>query len=133
MARNKRRAGSILVEALLSLLIALTTLPLILSCLFIHMKSIRFQENAQDEIAIAQLQHILNTSNKFNVSTNELSFHYHNETYRLYFVNHHLILSPGTQIFLSDIDTIQFFQDNNYIFCRYTRKNIIKESVLTHV
>lgn len=133
MYRNRFRRGSILAEYIISILIVITFIPLLILCIRINLSSLTFQEEAQDEIALAQLKKILNVGSSFEVSSNMIQFDYHDEKYRLYLVNDHLILTPGTQIFLSDIDSINFHLDQSYIYCTYKRKEYSQTRVLTHV
>ena len=133
MYRNRFRRGSILAEYIISILIVITFIPLLILCIRINLSSLTFQEEAQDEIALAQLKKILNVGSSFEVSSNMIQFDYHDEKYRLYLVNDHLILTPGTQIFLSDIDSINFYLDQSYIYCTYKRKEYSQTRVLTHV
>ena len=130
---NRFRRGSILAEYIISILIVITFIPLLILCIRINISSLTFQEEAQDEIALAQLKKILNVGSSFEVSSNMIQFDYHDEKYRLYLVNNHLILTPGTQIFLSDIDSINFYLDKSYIYCTYKRKEYSQTRVLTHV
>lgn len=130
--RNNKR-GFVLAEYIIAVLIVITFIPILVICIRLNMNALRFHEETQDEIAIAQLRKIMNVGTHFEVSSNIITFEYHEEPYHLYLVNHHLILSPGTQIFLSEVDQLSFSMRGNYIYCDYERKNQTYSRVLTHV
>lgn len=127
----KNKKGYLLEQSLVSMMIASFCIPIVLLCFFILHQQIKENELIQDEIALSQLRHILNMGTNFQTSGNYLSFTYQNETNELYLINDHLILTPGTQIFFQDIESVQFSTQNGYLYVTYTRKNDIYEAILT--
>ena len=113
----------ILEQLLLSLAALMLLAPTINLILSLQLKMAAFDESVQDEIAISQLRRILNSAEDFQVSHAQLSFAYHEETCWLYCVNGHLILTPGTQIFLSEIDSAFFTQRGHEISVVWTRNH----------
>ena len=52
-----------------------------------------------------------------------ISFQRQHEEMRLRLVNQNLIIQPGTQIFLMDIESAMFYLENDSVILRYVRKN----------
>ena len=50
-----------------------------------------------------------------------IHFRYQGEPCEFAFMNRHLILKPGTQIFLSDIDEASFYMNGNIVYLQYRR------------
>lgn len=118
--RGGRRRGFILTELIIVLTGVMFLMPAAVSCLRVLMPAVAFREEVQDEIALTQLKHILIVSGDFQTGSS-LSFIYHGEPYVLRTVNRHLILSPGTQIFLSEIDSASFEDRGGIITLIYER------------
>ena len=131
--RRRWRSGIISGRLIISLIICLTMLPVTISAMKLLGKQLVFREEVQDEIALAQLRHILIVSDEFICYGNELHFLYQCEYSRLYAVNHHLILSPGTRIYLSDIDAVSFRMDEGLVCIRYERNGKEYDRILVHI
>ncbi len=124
--------GTILGQFLISTAVLLVLAPCITLILLIQLNALSFDESVQDEIALAQLRRILAVSEDADVSGHTMSFTYHCERNMLYETNGHLILTPGTQIFLSDIDSASFRRDGHEIRIVYSRSGKEYVRVLTH-
>ena len=135
MSRKRRnhRRGFVLAEYIIALMIVLTFVPLLVICIKLNINALRFHEETQDEIALSQLRKIMNVGSNFQVSSNQIQFDYHEDSYRLYLINNHLILTPGTHIFLSDVNHLSFSYRGSYIYCDYKRKEHTYSRVLTRV
>jgi len=119
-----------LIRNLVALIIVLSLLPL---CLlgFRYTAGIKFDyDEINDEIALCQLREILLISYDMHVSSNRLDFRYRNDDFRLSLVNEKLILQPGTQIFLNDIDDVSFKKSNGCIYVCYRKENHEYERVI---
>ena len=127
----KKNKGFVLEQMLVSLMVMISCIPIVLLCFYILHQQVKENQLIQDEIALSQLRHILNISTDFHHAGSSLSMTYQNESYQLYTINHHLILTPGTQIFFQDIDQASFQEKNGYLYVIYTRKNETYESILT--
>ena len=114
-------SGMILEQMLISVAVLLMLAPVINLMLFLELRMAAFDEEIQDEIALAQLRRILNVSEEIQTSGSRLTFMYHGEPQQLYTVNSHLILTPGTQIFLSEIDSAAFRTSGNETLITYRR------------
>ena len=128
MRRSDR--GMILEQMVISVAVLLMLAPVINLILFLQLRMTAFDEEIQDEIALAQLRRILNVSEDIRSSGSHLTFRYHDEPQQLYTVNDHLILTPGTKIFLSQIDSASFRISGHETLITYTRNGHEETRVL---
>ena len=77
----------------------------------------------QDQIALVQLRHYLAVAYDIELQPTMISFQRQHEEMRLRFVNQNLIIQPGTQIFLMDIESAMFYLENDSVILRYVREN----------
>ena len=77
----------------------------------------------QDQIALVQLRHYLAVAYDIELQPTMISFQRQHEEMRLRLVNQNLIIQPGTQIFLMDIESAMFHLENDSVILRYVRKN----------
>lgn len=126
--RNSR--GVILTDLLLTILIVLMLVPAVMVCLKAMQGTLLFSEDVQDMIAEAQIRHILLLADHKEIEGDSLVFAYQNREMRLSFVNDHLILQPGTQIFFSDTDQGKICGRGNLIYAVYTRGDETYEKVI---
>ena len=84
-----------------------------------------------DEIAIYQLRELLLIAYDMYVSSDEINFTYQNKTFRLSLVNGRLLLQPGTQIFLDEIDNLYFEETSGLVYVNYEKNNKQHQKVLT--
>ncbi len=124
--------GYIIEQLMITLIILSVLLPITITNTEIMIRNMKADPAFQDEINIAQLRHILNCSENFITNGSLLQFEYHLEQYELVLSNRRLILHPGTQIFLSDIDQIVFSSRNNVIYMDYIRDTNIYSRSLCH-
>lgn len=126
MHKNNKHRGYIVYEIVFSLLIICIMLPILCSALTIFSHSTLYEEIVQDQIKLRQLQRIFLLSYDIELENNQLHFFYNKQYMTLKLVNKHLVLSPGTQIFLEDIDEIKF-ELNDEIELYFKRKDIEHE------
>ena len=127
-----------MIRNIIGLLIIITILPLCISCLQYVSKIDFVYEDINDEIALRQLRENLLIA--YNVTNNyhQLDFIYQNKDFRLSCVNRKLIMQPGTQIYLNDIDDLYFENRGSIIYVCYRRKNkqyerpIVKQGIYLH-
>jgi len=118
MCNNKTR-GFITTRTLIALLITLTILPLA-TTVFKYISNINFDYAlANNEMALMDLRRIMLLAYDKKVDDYEINFIYKNDNYTLKFINNKLILQPGTQIFLMDIDEAHFEVKNESIYVCY--------------
>jgi hypothetical protein len=131
--RKRRREGFVLTELLLAVSIVVFLIPVSLVFLSALIPSLAFHEDVQDEIALAQLRRILSLSYERQLTGDHLELRYEGKDMSLVFLNRKLILKPGTQIFLADLDDCQLVQEGDSVYVLYERKGKEKEKILTKV
>lgn len=120
-----------MIRTISGLIIVLTMLPLA-TMAFTHIANIDFTYNEiNDEIALSQLRENLLLAYDLHSSRELISFVYKNADFRLSLVNRKLIMQPGTQIYLADIDDLYFEERNNNIYVVYERNNKQYERIIT--
>jgi len=77
----------------------------------------------QDQIALVQLRHYLAVAYDIELQPTMISFQRQHEEMRLRLVNQNLIIQPGTQIFLMNIESAMFYLENDSVILRYVREN----------
>ena len=118
--RNRRR-GFIEFRNVVAILVIFSILPLMTSVLsFVANLKFTYSE-INDELSLLQLRRILLIAYDVNNYGNSLEFIYHNDNYDLRLINNRLVLEPGYQMFLDNIDNLDFYEKNNAIYVRYTR------------
>lgn len=128
--RNWGRRGSVLTEFLLTLLIACLLIPACIVCIAILSGTLRFDQTLQDEIALMQLRRVLLLSYDIETNGNVVYFTYQTREMRLSDVNRNLIIQPGTQIFVSDIDYASFYYSQGLLMVKYEREGKTYEKAL---
>lgn len=126
--RNTR--GVILIDFLLAVLIMIMLVPAVMVCLGSIQGTMGINEEVQDAVAEAQLREVLLTASDKKLNGGILEFTYQKKEMRLSFINDHLIIQPGTQIFFSAIDSGKLKTKGNLIYAVYTRKNKTFEKVI---
>jgi hypothetical protein len=114
------------------MLLAGMLVPVAASCIVLLPQMIEFTEDVQDETALYQLRRIGMMAYDPSVASSSLTFTYRDKEWILHQVNDHLILQPGTQIFLSSIDSASFEERNGVIYIVYQRGNTIRHTPLMH-
>lgn len=110
-----------LIRLLLSFLIIINMLPLTYLS-FSYISNISFDySQIEDEIALMQLREILLIGYDFQIHGDSLTFIYQNKDFSLRQVNNRLLLQPGTQIFLDNVDDISFYSSNGIIYLDYEK------------
>lgn len=79
--------------------------------------------NYQDDIGIYQLQIKLATSNIDEVGPDNILLHDQDNDYEISEVNGNLICTPGFLLYLHDIDSIDFQQQDDILVLSYCRNN----------
>lgn len=119
-----------LIRNLIGLIITITMLPICITA-FNYASNLEFDYNEiNDEIALMQLRENLLITYDMDVDDKQLTFRYKNKIFTLGLVNNKLLLQPGTQIYLNDIDDLYFETKNDCIYVVYERNNNRYERVL---
>lgn len=127
---HRMSAGFALIEILITMIIVVAMIPVTIVCLSPLMNALTFNEEVQDQIALSQIRRILLLSYDIECERTRLTFAYQEKPLTLSIKNDHLVLSPGTQIFLSKIDGAVFEEKDECIYIVYTRMNRQYEKVL---
>ena len=119
-----------LIRNLIGLIIIITMLPICTQA-FMYVSNITFNYNEiNDEIALMQLREQLLIAYDMDFSDYELNFLYKNKNFKLSKVNNKLLLQPGSQIYLNDIDELRFVNKNGCIYVEYQRQGKEYEKVI---
>ena len=106
-------------------------LPLSSLCLNYVSKIDYDYSEINDEIAIYQLRELLLIAYDLRIYNDEINFTYQDKTFTLSLVNGRLLLQPGTQIYLDEVDNLYFTEASNLIYLNYEKKNKQYQKVLT--
>ncbi|MBQ2658578.1 MAG: hypothetical protein IJF87_08435 [Erysipelotrichaceae bacterium] len=119
-----------LIRNLIGLIVTAALLPLFLLA-FRYVTEIGFDyDQINDEIAISQLREQMLICYDLKFSRDVLRFRYKNDDFRLSLVNNMLLLQPGTQIYLNDVDSLYFEKRNGCIYVVYERDGKKYEQVI---
>lgn len=128
--RNTR--GFISTRAILALLVLMSVMPLS-SLMILNIAKLKFNhDDISDEIALLQLRRIMLISYDLQNYGDHLQFLYHGKEYSLDLINNRLVLSPGYQMFLNDVDDLSFKERDNVILIEYFKKGVAYETSLTN-
>lgn len=114
-------SGFILEQFLIALLILCAVLPVFLSQLQAIANLYARPADLQDAIAITQLRHIFNIAQNITPSGSTLSFHFRGEERILRMSGENLILTPGTQYVLTNIEEVSFASEENTVILCWKR------------
>lgn len=114
----KSYKGSLVMEALLSLWVII----LWLSLLSMSLRLLSFKPNYrywQDEVSLRQLKRELLLAKDFVIENHQLKYRIGKEEKQLSLIQEKLILQPGTQIFLEQIDSLSFAKEGQRLYLDY--------------
>lgn len=116
-----RKTGYTLIECL----IALMVLCLASSIYFTAMKKVKNltinTDRIQDINGIHQLALSLALATDMEFSSDQITYYYKDESFMISLVNEKLMIQPGTNILLLNIDAIEFFQEDEQVILIYRR------------
>ena len=117
------RKGFALVEVLVAILTVCICIPIIVSVISLMRTSLKDRAFLQDQIALIQLRRYLAVAYEIELLPSSLTFQRQHEEMRLSVVNQNLIVQPGKQIFLMDIEAALFYLEGDSVMLRYVRDN----------
>lgn len=117
------RKGFALVEVLVAILTVCICIPILVSVISIMRTSLKDRTSLQDQIALVQLRRYLAVAYDIELLPSSLTFQRQHEEMRLSVVNQNLIVQPGTQMFLMDIEAALFYLEGDSVMLRYVRDN----------
>ena len=116
-----KRKGFALVEILVAVLTVCICIPILVSVISLMHTSLKDRTSLQDQIALIQLRRYLAVAYDIELLPSSLTFQRQQEEMRLSVVNQNLIVQPGTQMFLMDIETALFYLEGDSVMLRYVR------------
>ena len=116
-----KRKGFALVEILVAILTVCICIPILVSVISLMHTSLKDRTSLQDQIALIQLRRYLAVAYDIELLPSSLTFQRQQEEMRLSVVNQNLIVQPGTQMFLMDIETALFYLEGDSVMLRYVR------------
>lgn len=117
------RKGFALVEVLVAVLTVCICIPIMVSVISLMRTSLKDRTSLQDQIALVQLRRYLAVAYDIELLPSSLTFQRQHEEMRLSVVNQNLIVQPGTQMFLMDIEAALFYLEGDSVMLRYVRDN----------
>ena len=117
------RKGFALVEVLVAILTVCICIPIVVSVISLMRTSLKDRTSLQDQIALVQLRQYLAVAYDVELLPSSLTFQRQHEEMRLSVVNQNLIVQPGTQMFLMDIEAALFYLEGDSVMLRYVRDN----------
>lgn len=117
------RKGFALIEVLVAVLTVCICIPIMVSVISLMRTSLKDRTSLQDQIALVQLRRYLAVSYDIELLPSSLTFQRQHEEMRLSVVNQNLIVQPGTQMFLMDIEAALFYLEGDSVMLRYVRDN----------
>ena len=117
------RKGFALVEVLVAVLTVCICIPIMVSVISLMRTSLKDKTSLQDQIALVQLRRYLAVAYDIELLPSSLTFQRQHEEMRLSVVNQNLIVQPGTQMFLMDIEAALFYLEGDSVMLRYVRDN----------
>ena len=118
-----KRRGFALIEILICILTGCICIPITVQVLSIVRSVLKDKTPLQDQIALVQLRHYLAVAYDIELEPTTISFQRQQEEMRLRLVNQDLIIQPGTQIFLMNIENAMFYLEKDSVILRYVRDN----------
>jgi len=119
----RRSSGYIIEQLLITLAVCAFLIPVILICLGSVSRGLLYSEAFQDETGIAQLRHVINCASEIDTDGSTLSLTYHGNRMMLAKRGDQLdLLSPGTQIYLTDLTEVSFEINGGIIYLNYAHE-----------
>lgn len=129
--RDRRyRRGFIELRSVVAIVVIISILPIIVSLFSILCNFKANYDFINDEISLFQLRRIMLITYDIDNRYDELCFKYHNDDYNLSLINSRLILQPGYQIFLNNVDYVYFESGNGLLELIYGRNGNEKRTCI---
>ena len=117
------RRGFTSLRTIVALLITMSILPIAVDVIS-YASNLKYEYDlVNDEISLFQLRRILLIAYDVNNNGYSLDFIYHNDDYSLSLINNRLVLQPGYQMFLDNVDYLEFKEEGNAIYIEYEKNN----------
>lgn len=130
MKSMKQEQGFTMIEALLSLLCASFVCMLITQCAKLTVSALQPDYEAEDRLAIKQLQLLLAQSDHLHIVDHQLHFTYHQEEFYLTQYENRLVKRKGFEVIMQEIDRLEFQKQGSCYQMVIHRKKQMKKAVL---
>lgn len=118
---SMKTKGFTLIELLCSLMIISLSILLLTSALTLLPHCIVSEETIQDEIALAQLRHMVLLGEDITVSFNILEMRYLNHPVIIHQDRQRLVKEDGYEILMQNIQSIEFTQEGKCFYLTYEK------------
>lgn len=125
--------GMIMTNFLVTLVTFMLSINVIFSCMNIISKHNFYEENLQDLIGLSQLSRYLILADEIKIENNCIHFKYLDKDMKVDVVNKNLIIQPGTQFVIVNVDYLNFYIENNLLYIEYKRNKNNFKMVITNV
>lgn len=125
--------GMIMTNFLVTLLTFMLSINVIFSCMNIISKHNFYEESLQDLIGLSQLSRYLILADEIKIENNCIHFKYLDKDMKVDVVNKNLIIQPGTQFVIVNVDYLNFYIENNLLYIEYKRNKNNFKMVITNV
>ncbi|MDD2591347.1 MAG: hypothetical protein PHP11_00145 [Erysipelotrichaceae bacterium] len=115
--------GFTLVECLLALYFYAFILIIIYQMLCLMNQFEYHSSDIQDINGLLQLKQYLNLGSNIEISINEINYDYKDKCFKISLVNDNIIIQPGTNILILNVDSLEFIEEEGYLFIEYQRDN----------
>lgn len=89
-----------------------------------------FYHDISSLISVSQLRKTLLMAYDITFDSSKMSFNYRDKSYSIYLANRHLIMTPGVQVIVEDIDEAYFYSENETIYLRILKNGKTQEYAL---
>ncbi|MEG0313838.1 MAG: type II secretion system protein [Erysipelotrichaceae bacterium] len=125
-----KNKGFTTIEVIISLACLSLMIILLIKSLSI-IKAIKIDQSLiTNELAINEMRLIYAYSNEHDLSDDEYNFKYLDNIMHYYLDENKLVLTPGYQILLTNIDNFEFIKNDNCIYIDYYYKDELKHVLL---
>ena len=93
---------------------------------------IKINDEVQDTAALQQLQRQLFMAYEPQIEDDSLIFKLRGRVCSLHESSGNLILTPGTQIFLTDVEDCRFYEEDNCIILAYEKEGVLYSTAILH-
>ncbi|MGN1388311.1 MAG: hypothetical protein ACI4WR_01570, partial [Bulleidia sp.] len=108
--------------------------PVLISCCGVMAKAADRPAALQDEIALAQIRHILNAAGNIRTEGDTLFLNYHDRESSISLINGNLVMKPGTLILLTNLEDVSFSESDGCILLSWQREQEdVTERTIGHV
>ncbi|MEA5018209.1 MAG: prepilin-type N-terminal cleavage/methylation domain-containing protein [Erysipelotrichaceae bacterium] len=122
LRKNLNKNGFTLIECLFSLILFSFSILLMYQILGYINKTTFYDQDIQDINGVLQIKQHLNLATNLLIDSDQLSYDYKDKQFTINVVNNNLVIQPGTNIILLDIENIEFFDDEGGLYMRLIRR-----------